>query len=271
MDWTRTMYKNIHEAAERNDVDAVKGFLDSGVKVNVTRNKWTPLVTAAVAGHRKIVELLIDRGATIDKPCGDRGWTALMAAAINGRTPVCRMLINEGASVHAKDPDGNTVLMLAAGSGLSNRATLEHLLERRALIDEQDQDGGTPLIHATAAGLPSHVEFLLRKGARMDIEDKNGDRAFHHAIRTIDPFDDKSGGYCKKRLLQIFVDHGEDPGGRMPDGRTYSEFLEYDHVLSFGIQNQECAAMLRAMAARRAVEMAIESVSKLSGASKSLR
>ena len=47
-------------------------------------NGWTALMLASNNGHKEIVELLIEKGAEVDRGDED-GWTALMIAS-NKRT-----------------------------------------------------------------------------------------------------------------------------------------------------------------------------------------
>ena len=57
----------IHDAALDGDIDEVQRQLDAGVDPNLKSSKGaTPLFYAVYGGHRKIVELLITRGADIN-------------------------------------------------------------------------------------------------------------------------------------------------------------------------------------------------------------
>ena len=74
--------------AGRGDEAAVLAWLDSGGRVNATCGEGemsgvTVLMLAAGNGHERVVELLLQRGAEINKQDSD-GWTALMYAADNG-------------------------------------------------------------------------------------------------------------------------------------------------------------------------------------------
>jgi hypothetical protein len=270
MAWVKSTHWNIHEASACGVLDVVEKFLDAGIDVNELRKEWTPLVMAASSGKLDVIELLIDRGAEIDRRCGPIGTTALMAAAMEGQEKACRLLIDNGASVHVRNHAGKAALSMAAWSGCSSNAILDLLIAHGAMIDEQDNKGMTPLMYACVAGVPSRVSHLLALGARIDIEDKEGHRAFHHALMNATPHEEGLRGRSKKMLLSSFIDHGEDPVGRMPmpDGRSYPDFLLSRTIAP---ENKECAAMLRSMAARRVVESAIASVSRGADLSAALR
>jgi len=56
----------------------------------------TALMLAAVGGHERAVELLLQRSAEIDQQ-DSIGVTALMGAALNGHERVIDMLLENGA------------------------------------------------------------------------------------------------------------------------------------------------------------------------------
>ena len=75
-------------AAERGEEEAVLAWLEGGGRADATYERGgvsglTLLMGAAGNGHERVVELLLQRGAEINKQDSD-GWTALMYAADNG-------------------------------------------------------------------------------------------------------------------------------------------------------------------------------------------
>jgi len=73
-------------------------YIDQLVHENsvVSRVRTTPLLTAAEKGQPRIVELLLERGATVDKPADD-GSTAFSVATRCGHAEVVRLLQKAGA------------------------------------------------------------------------------------------------------------------------------------------------------------------------------
>ncbi len=69
-------------------------------------------MSAAMEGHTPVVELLIEKGATVNAGT-ETGVTALMHAAEGGYTPVVELLIEKGATVNAGTESGFTALMSA--------------------------------------------------------------------------------------------------------------------------------------------------------------
>lgn len=74
-------------------------------------NCWTPLVAAVAANHPEAVQVLLERGADVNKKL-KRGQTALMIASYHGDTEMVRLLISSGADVNV-DCEGDTALAWA--------------------------------------------------------------------------------------------------------------------------------------------------------------
>ena len=111
--------KDIWEAAEQGDIEAVKQYLAAGTDVNAGGGlddngeplSWTPLHHAAWVGHKAIAELLIEKGADVNAQ-SPGGFTPLHSAATK---KVAELLIAEGADVNVTNGSGATPLDYAAG------------------------------------------------------------------------------------------------------------------------------------------------------------
>lgn len=80
-----------------------------------TAHCWTPLYAAAAADQYEAVQVLLARGADVNKKL-KRGQTALMIASYHGDTDMVRLLISSGADVNG-DCDGDTALSWAKEKG----------------------------------------------------------------------------------------------------------------------------------------------------------
>ena len=208
------------EAAERTNLEQVKIQLTNGADINSrTQRGETPLMLAVEHsyGRNDVTRLLIDKGADLNAVDSD-GNTALMLAVDRNNTEAAEMLINskaalsprnkagrsalhiasaglrqkpvtwllaakpDGVDVNERDGSGMTPLMLAADNeGFVPDDVMELLLSKGAQIDARDPKGNTPLIIAARAGSMAGVEFLLHKGAAVNIKYTAGETALQWA------------------------------------------------------------------------------------------
>jgi uncharacterized protein len=106
----------LHWAASNNDVDLAVMLIHAGANLRAaTRiNGYTPLLTAAKAGHAPVIKALLERGADA-KAASSAGTTPLMLAAAAGSVDAVNALIDAGADPNAKESArGQTALMFAA-------------------------------------------------------------------------------------------------------------------------------------------------------------
>ena len=174
-------------------VEVVKLLLEHHADPNVK----TPglLVEASAlseaAPNYEVLRLLIDHGANVKaagpfplfvsvvtgcKPCSeiflkDAGPEVLNPAMIFLAPPLSdgtavKVLLEHGADPNARDPGGNTILMLTASSGHFPLESIKALLERKADVNAKNPEGFTALDFARRHGDSPVVEMLLKAGAK---------------------------------------------------------------------------------------------------------
>jgi ankyrin repeat protein len=109
---------DLHWAAERGDVSAVKAFLAEGHDPNVFDDlSFTPLHYAAREEHLHVIRLLLDAGADVNAHDESRiGDTPLGSIAGNCSLAVAQLLIGAGA-----DPNLRGWMQLCALDRAKNR------------------------------------------------------------------------------------------------------------------------------------------------------
>ncbi len=120
----------------------------------------SPLMLAALRGEQALVQLLVSRGAEVNKS----GWTPLHYAATGGQLRVAAFLIGAQAEVDAGSPNGTTPLMMAAMYG--NADTVKFLLESGADPSIRNAQGLSALEFAQRAGRAdsgSLIEQVLQR------------------------------------------------------------------------------------------------------------
>ena len=96
----------------------MEAWLGGGGDVDARDEEFesTLLMTAAVCGHKSIVEMLLGRKAAVDLEALG-GYTALMGAATNGHTAVARRLLAADAKTELRNALGETALQWAERHG----------------------------------------------------------------------------------------------------------------------------------------------------------
>lgn len=115
----------IHVAGE-GDVLGTLTLLETKIKKQVDAKDTagnTALINAAFRGHRKVVAMLLDRGARINDHNND-GNTALMAAAWHNHQDVVQLLLERGAAYNKVNHSGFNELDLATRHGCEEAAGL---------------------------------------------------------------------------------------------------------------------------------------------------
>jgi hypothetical protein len=125
----------------------------------------TPLHVAARCGALEIVQLLIQRGASIEIKSGPtaRSLTPLHFAAEGGHADVIKFLLESGASPHSRSESESTPFYRAARSG--SLKALRVLYDAGSDINSLTWDKFTPLFEAVAHGRSRTANQLLEWGA----------------------------------------------------------------------------------------------------------
>ena len=130
-------------------------------------------------GAEDQVESAIANGFDLNQ-ADPQGRTLLMMAAFEGYTGAVEKLLDNGADVDQLDQQGRSALMYAASGPFPN--TVRLLVDRKAELNRVDQnEGWTALMLAAAEGNRKVVEILLTNGADAGIADNDGDHALDHA------------------------------------------------------------------------------------------
>ncbi|GLA05528.1 hypothetical protein AnigIFM60653_006020 [Aspergillus niger] len=161
-------------AAENGQEDIVQMLLERGASIETKSSKYqTPLSLAAANGHERIVQMLLKRGASIETK-SSKYQTPLSLAAENGHEKIVQMLLERGASVETINSDSQTPLSLAAANG--HERIVQKLLKRGATTETRSSKDQTPLSLAAENGHEKIVQMLLEIGAAIEAKGQWGER-----------------------------------------------------------------------------------------------
>ena len=180
-------------ACENGKLNAVLYLIDEGAEVNLEDNSgYTALHYAAtISNNNYTLSCLIDSGANINALTNDNR-TPLMLACESGNLVNC--LLQSGAYVDFQDDDGQTALYLATYSECNCFDNLSSLIRYGADVNTADIRKCTPLMRASQFCDVEEVTLLIEHGAKVELQDQNGDTALHYAARV---GKETSANFCK--------------------------------------------------------------------------
>ncbi len=151
-------------ACWKGQIDAARVLLDHGANPNYVSYGETPLFQAARRGNKKIAALLIARGARVRND-----MDSLMVASDWCQWDVLELLLKHGARINARDQQGKTPLMWAAGARIEDKwraNAIKVLLTRGATVDVKDKRGFTAIDHARLNGNTDTVQLLRSRSGK---------------------------------------------------------------------------------------------------------
>lgn len=150
--------------------------------INTPDNKnMTPLNLACIFNEWDIIRLLLDHGAELKNPIGDK--TLLHIVCLNGPLDLVQRLVdNPNVELNAQDSYGETPLMEACRS--QNLEAMRILLQKKVDLNIQDELGYTALHKICLHGYAEALDVLLQ--SEVDIQQKTswGDTALHLATTS---------------------------------------------------------------------------------------
>jgi ankyrin repeat protein len=170
----------------------VKLLLDRGADINVKApglfGESTPVAEATYTGDEAVFRLLVDRGADLQAggpgqialalraqcmPCVETLMKALPPPLVTpamvfatpplGTAAATNLFLERGGDVNARDPQGRTLLTLAAASDEMPVDVVKTLLARGVDVNAKSPTGETALGHALRRGNTPLVELLRRR------------------------------------------------------------------------------------------------------------
>ncbi|XP_076077149.1 uncharacterized protein LOC143047778 isoform X5 [Mytilus galloprovincialis] len=179
---TKSYLKSFLECVKSGNVEKVTKMTNKGLDPNFHDHSTgeTPLTIAcSIKGGkcREIVLTLVGGGGHLDFR-NKKGMTALHKAVLVKNPTAVKVLLDLGLSPNMKDARCLTPLYYGIAHN-SDPAITEMLLQERAVIGSQDEQGWYEIHHACKEGLLQHLEHLLFYGADMDVQNAGGNTAIH--------------------------------------------------------------------------------------------
>ena len=196
--------KDIWEAAEQGDIEAVKEYLAIGTSVNAKDEAYggMPLHWAAYRGRKEVAEFLINEGADVNAK-NQADATPLDKAIEKNRDETAGLLRKHGGkTVEELEDEGNRTDQIAV------------------VTQPEPQTAKTPDIsihEAASEGYPEVVKRLLAAGADVNVRDDAGRTLLHEASYA---------GH--KEIVELLITKGADLNAKgLLDGATPLHFAAF--------------------------------------------
>ena len=164
-----------------------------------------PVIVANGRNNPDVMQMLLEAGAN---PNGDTNlaWgRPIFNTLRDGGAPNLKLLLQHGVDPNTKNNEGRTLLFLT-----TNPELVRLLIDYKADLNARDPLGDTPIMRANEEDAATNfVKILADAGAKMDLQDTNGNTALHFAVGRIDP-----------ESVRILLEHKADPNIQNDAGYT---------------------------------------------------
>lgn len=162
---------NIFEAAEKGDINKINELMRQGIDINAANEHgWTALQHAVARQQLTAVEMLLKLGANPNICLNKLNNTAIHTAVMAKNLTIIQALLKAGADVSACNINRETPLHIAAGND-DGEIVKAILTANMNIIDLKENLGCSALNLAIRNGSNEVLEVLLRKGAKVEIND----------------------------------------------------------------------------------------------------
>ncbi len=146
-------------------------FAKQNMNVQDSRGR-TAAWYAAARGDVSLLGWLVDQGADLTL-ADQQGFGPLHSAALSGQALALRFILSKTDKIDAVSSRGVTGLMLASFKGCTE--CVSALLDKKAVLDQKDQDGDTALMFAVRGLQGSLAQKLTESGANPNLKNNAAD------------------------------------------------------------------------------------------------
>lgn len=140
--------------------------------------------------------------------------TALWCAIYYGHLEIVKFLIENGANFENSDKDKNPIYLCCFNGDYD---IVKYLIDNDCFIDSENSIGETPLIVSCKGNHTEIVEYLIRKGANLNIRDTQKGFTALHVSAIMDNIN----------LVKLLVENGCDINAINHENMTALKYLKF--------------------------------------------
>lgn len=164
------------------------------VRLTFPRNRW----------NIQWLFIVLSSFMLVSTPAAAQQLEEMFRAALEGDLATIKRGLDRGLDADSTDPEGNSLLMLAARA--PHKPVVELLLARKASVSRRNKFGDTPLLVAAVSGDTQVAGWLLDRGAQLGGE---GWLPLHYAAFA-----------GKAEMAKFLISKGADKNALAPNGFT---------------------------------------------------
>ncbi|PGH07939.1 hypothetical protein AJ79_06147 [Helicocarpus griseus UAMH5409] len=197
----------LHHAVYAGHREVVDMLLDAGADINATDFNGRSLVhIAVIGGQHRLLEHLLSKGLDFTL-CDNDGWMALHHAAYEANQEIFDVLLQANTGQFSLPPNEKRPLTLHKAAEKNNARMIQLLIDSGADLSS-DKSGWYPLDAAITPGHTDIVQLLLKHGANPN--ELGGEY----------PPLNRACELGHEAIVQVLLDHGADPLLRDHAGET---------------------------------------------------
>jgi serine/threonine-protein phosphatase 6 regulatory ankyrin repeat subunit B len=161
----------MHAAADNGNIEIIKALVRAGVSINMQSTAGDSVAHYATQrGNLEMLRLLINEGANQNIQ-NNQGLTSFYLACALKNKPIAELLLQKQPNLTLLDNTGQNGLSWVAE--LQDTVLLQQVLNTGINIDHQDINGKTLLFWMVQYGAYNMVDFLIKKGANVNLPAQN--------------------------------------------------------------------------------------------------
>lgn len=167
--------QDIFQAVKSEDLKTLRLLVESGQKLNVSKDGCPLIYYAILSGNVDMVRYMEQKGARANSSM------YLVWAVRSKKLPMLKYFIEE-KKISVNTLTGGDVSALLSAASYRQWDMVRYLIDKKADVNLASEDDQTPLMFAANGGNLEIIKYLIQKGADVSLKDNSGQTARDYAL-----------------------------------------------------------------------------------------